>query len=627
MKGGGYTAPPLLNGSVTKRPWRGFATAVLVLVLCSLLAPSAFLLGFYNRVPSGYSGEDRGTLESKLGLYKHLKGGRGQNLLKRDQSRVDNLMRKFGPSLKKDIAEKIKVKSGKLANKKSSKSSGSRIKKVPKPEPLATELGNFDTIEIEQPNDSALTRPTRSCQLHFGSYCLWSAEHKESMKDSLVRRLKDQLFIARAYYPSIVKTKGQEKLSKEVKQSIQEHERMLSEAISDADLPHSSGTTMENMDQTITKAKSCNIECRNFERKLRQLVDLTEEEIHFHMRQSAFLYHLGVQTVPKTHHCLILRLTVEYFRNSGTGELEGRRSVFEVETAELQHFVVFSTNVLAVSVTINSTVINLKDSRGAVFHILTDSENFYAMKHFFARNMYKNATVHVLNFEQLKMKHANMQKLFSSEEFRVVNRNNTEYISVFSHSHFLLPEIFPDLEKIVLFDDDLVVQRDLSRLFEIDLEENIVGAVSFCGVRLGQIKGYLNGLDNGANEACLWISGLNVVDLKKWREKNISSAYRELVKKLQNGKESTEQQWREMSFPLTILALQDQVHVLEASWIQSGLGHDYTISEGAIQKAATLHYNGNMKPWLDMGIPKYKDYWRRYVTRTEQFMDECNVHP
>lgn len=117
---------------------------------------------------------------------------------------------------------------------------------------------------------------------------------------------------------------------------------------------------MENMDQTTEKAKSCNIDCRNFERKLRQLVDLTEEETHFHMRQSAFLYHLAVQTVPKTHHCLILRLTVEYFRNSLTGDLEDRRSIYEVENGKLQHFVVLSTNVLAVSVTINSTVMNLR---------------------------------------------------------------------------------------------------------------------------------------------------------------------------------------------------------------------------------------------------------------------------
>lgn len=175
-----------------------------------------------------------------------------------------------------------------------------------------------------------------------------------------------------------------------------------------------------------------------------------------------------------------------------------------------------------------------QDSRNAVFHILTDSQNFYAIKHFFARNNYKNATVHVLNFEQLKLKHTNSQNLLPSEEFRVVARNKTEYISVFSHSHFLLPEIFPDLQKIVLLDDDLVVQRDLSRLFEIDLEEKVVGAVNFCRVRLGQIKGYLNGFDYGANEDCLWISGLNVVDLKKWREMSISNTYQGLVKKVSN---------------------------------------------------------------------------------------------
>lgn len=57
------------------------------------------------------------------------------------------------------------------------------------------------------------------------------------MNDSMVKKLKDQLFVARAYYPSITKLQGQEQLAHELKQSIQEYERMLSEATSDADLP------------------------------------------------------------------------------------------------------------------------------------------------------------------------------------------------------------------------------------------------------------------------------------------------------------------------------------------------------------------------------------------------------
>ena len=77
----------------------------------------------------------------------------------------------------------------------------------------------------------------KACQLEFGSYCLWSIEHKEVMRDAVVKRLKDQLFVARSYYPSVAKLKGKEALTRELKQNIQEHERVLSESIVDADLP------------------------------------------------------------------------------------------------------------------------------------------------------------------------------------------------------------------------------------------------------------------------------------------------------------------------------------------------------------------------------------------------------
>ena len=77
----------------------------------------------------------------------------------------------------------------------------------------------------------------KSCEHEYGSYCLWSTEHREVMKDAIVKRLKDQLFIARAHYPSIAKIKQHERFTRELKQSIQEHERMLSDTITDADLP------------------------------------------------------------------------------------------------------------------------------------------------------------------------------------------------------------------------------------------------------------------------------------------------------------------------------------------------------------------------------------------------------
>lgn len=77
----------------------------------------------------------------------------------------------------------------------------------------------------------------KSCELKFGSYCLWRQQHRENMKDFIVKKMKDQLYVARAYYPSIAKLPALDQFSQEMKQNIQEFERILSEGSSDTDLP------------------------------------------------------------------------------------------------------------------------------------------------------------------------------------------------------------------------------------------------------------------------------------------------------------------------------------------------------------------------------------------------------
>lgn len=57
------------------------------------------------------------------------------------------------------------------------------------------------------------------------------------MKDTIVKKLKDRLFVARAYFPSIAKLPAQNKLSQELKKNIQEFEHILSESTRDIDLP------------------------------------------------------------------------------------------------------------------------------------------------------------------------------------------------------------------------------------------------------------------------------------------------------------------------------------------------------------------------------------------------------
>lgn len=111
------------------------------------------------------------------------------------------------------------------------------------------------------------------------------------------------------------------------------------------------------MEAAIAKAKSCPVDCNNVDKKFRQLADMTEDEANFHMKQSAFLYKLAVQTMPKSLHCLSMRLTVEYFRSSFDIE---DKLLERFVNPDLHHYVIFSKNVLASSAAINSTVAHSK---------------------------------------------------------------------------------------------------------------------------------------------------------------------------------------------------------------------------------------------------------------------------
>lgn len=184
-----------------------------------------------------------------------------------------------------------------------------------------------------------------------------------------------------------------------------------------------------------------------------------------------------------------------------------------------------------------------QDPEDIVFHLVTDQQNFYAFKSWFPRKSYKGASFHILNIEDFQSVSTNSnlgaQKLSSSEEFRISFSRNikntqvetTEYLSVFGHSHFALPDLLKNISKVIVLDDDVVVQKDLSSLWNFDLGGKVIGAVQFCEVRLGQIEEYVGEFSYDAN-SCAWMSGVNIVDLEKWRELDIGSIYHGLLQRV-----------------------------------------------------------------------------------------------
>lgn len=84
--------------------------------------------------------------------------------------------------------------------------------------------------------------------------------------------------------------------------------------------------------------------------------------------------------------------------------------------------------------------------------------------------------------------------------------------------------------------------------------------------------------------------------------------------------------WKAGGLPVGWLTFFGQTFPLEKRWNVGGLGHESGLRASDIEQAAVIHYDGIMKPWLDIGIDKYKRYWNIHVPYHHPHLQRCNIH-
>ncbi|CAN1850429.1 Probable galacturonosyltransferase 4 [Linum perenne] len=361
--------------------------------------------------------------------------------------------------------------------------------------------------------------------------------------DSRVRQLRDQLIRAKVFL-SLPATNNNPHYTRELRLRVKEVTRVLGEATKDLELPKNAVEKMKAMEQSLTKGKQIQDDCATGVKKLRAMLHSTEEQLRVHKKQTMFLTQLTAKTLPKGLHCLPLRLTTEYYSlNTSQRQFPNQD---KLEDPLLYHYALFSDNVLAASVVVNSTIRHAKEPSKHVFHIVTDRLNYAAMRMWFLVNPPGKATIQVQNIEEftwLNASYSPVLKQLGSPSmidyyFRAHRANsdpnlkyrNPKYLSILNHLRFYLPEIFPKLNKVLFVDDDIVVQKDLSALWALDLKGNVNGAVETCGESFHRFDRYLNFSNpliskNFQPHACGWAYGMNVFDLDQWRRKNITEVY------------------------------------------------------------------------------------------------------
>ncbi|KAL9455511.1 hypothetical protein AB3S75_004853 [Citrus x aurantiifolia] len=458
--------------------------------------------------------------------------------------------------------------------------------------------------------------------------------------DFRVRQLKDQLIKAKVYL-SLPATRNNANFVRELRLRIKEVQRALGDAAKDSDLPRIANDRLKAMEQSLAKGKQIQDDCAAVVKKLRAMLHSTEEQLRVHKKQTLFLTQLTAKTLPKGLHCLPLRLTTEYYTlNSSQRHFPNQE---KLEDPRLFHYALFSDNVLAAAVVVNSTVTHAKHPSNHVFHIVTDRLNYAAMRMWFLANPPGRATVQVQNIEEftwLNSSYSPVLKQLNSQSmidyyFRAHRTNsdsnlkfrNPKYLSILNHLRFYLPEVFPRLNKVLFLDDDVVVQKDLSGLWSIDLKGKVNGAVETCGETFHRFDRYLNFSNpliskNFDPRACGWAYGMNIFDLDEWRRQNITDVYH-TWQKMNHDR----QLWKLGTLPPGLITFWKRTYPLDRFWHVLGLGYNPSVNQRDIERAAVIHYNGNMKPWLEINIPKYRNYWTKHVDYDQLYLRECNINP
>ncbi|KAH7416448.1 hypothetical protein KP509_14G091900 [Ceratopteris richardii] len=473
-------------------------------------------------------------------------------------------------------------------------------------------------------------------------YSIWGPDF-DADSESLIRLVRDQVIMARVY-ESLARSHNMPSLQRELNVRMKESSRLLAEANVDADLPSSATEKIKAMGQTLSIARRYLYDCKAVARRLRAMVQAADDQADALTRQSTVLRQLLAKTTPKGLHCLSMLLTSEFLSLSEDQKIHV--NLKNLEDPSLYHYALFSDNVIAAAVVVNSTIQNAKEQEKHVFHIVSDKLNFAAMKMWFIANPPGKATVHVENIDDFKWLNAtycpvlrqletsSMKEYYFKSDHSTtladaatnLKYRNPKYLSMLNHLRFYLPEVYPKLDKILFLDDDIVVQKDLASLWAIDLHGNVNGAVETCGKTFHRFDKYLNFSNpliysNFDSNACGWAYGMNMFDLKEWKRRNITSIYH----KWQTLNEQREL-WKLGTLPPGLITFYNLTYPLEKSWHVLGLGYDPHIEQNDIENAAVVHYNGNMKPWLDLSFSKYKTYWAKYLDQSNIFLQQCNVN-
>lgn len=213
-----------------------------------------------------------------------------------------------------------------------------------------------------------------------------------------------------------------------------------------------------------------------------------------------------------------------------------------------------------------------------------------------------------LQTENFKIDLTPMKANFEALDDRMSNRLRCDYFTLTIYFRLFIPAMFPQYDKGIYVDSDVVLVDDIANLFDIDLGDNFIGACS--DLSIADIPPLMYYVENavGVKKNEYINSGVLLMNLKKMRESDLEGHFLSLLNAYHFDSVAPDQDYLNAMCNGKIL-------YLDNAW--DAMPND---AHPPLENPRLIHYNLFSKPWCYDGVQYEQDFWK--YAQTSGFLQE-----
>lgn len=220
--------------------------------------------------------------------------------------------------------------------------------------------------------------------------------------------------------------------------------------------------------------------------------------------------------------------------------------------------------------------------------------------------------ISLLQTDNFKIEIIPIKADFNSLDDRMSNRLRCDYFTLTIYFRLFIPALFPQYEKGIYVDSDVVFTDDIAKLYDINIKDNYIGACN--DLSIADIPPLVAYTENavGVKKHEYINSGVLLMNLKLLREKNLEEHFLNLLNTYHFDSIAPDQDY------LNAMC-NGKIYYLDECW-------DTMPNEARepSDSAKLIHYNLFSKPWCYDNIQYSNEFW--YYAEDSGYFEEIKKY-